>query len=159
VPDLVLAMAILLTGIVVGSAVRYGVESAARHAAIGNAVTLGRLGQAGLITAAALVAAAQVGVESTLLNVAFAITLGSALGGIALAFGIGSGPMVGNLIAARNLRKLYQTGQSIRIGAVEGRILEIGSTMVTIDTLDGTVQVPAARFGEENSVLLRERRR
>lgn len=156
-PDLVLAIVVVLVGTVAGSAARHGIESAATTAGIGNAVTLGRLGQTGLITAAALVAANQVGVESTLLNVAFAIIMGSALGGIALAFGIGSGPMVGNLIAARNVRKLYQAGQSIRIGDVEGRILEIGSTMVSIDTSEGTVQVPASRFGAETSVLLRER--
>jgi hypothetical protein len=156
-PDLVLAVAIVLAGVVFGGMARQGIESTARTAAIGNAVALGRLGQAGVITAGSLVAADQIGVESTLLIVAFAITVGSALGGIALAFGVGSGPMVSNLIAARNVRKIYQTGQSVRIGPVEGRILEISSTMISIDTSDGTVQVPASKFGEETSVLLRER--
>jgi hypothetical protein len=155
-PDLVLALTILLAGIVLGVSARHAIESAARTAGLGNPATLGRFGQAGLVTAAALVAADQIGIESTLLIVAFAITIGSALGGIALAFGIGSGLMVGNLIAARNVRKLYRPGQSIRVGAVEGRIVEIGPAGVAIDTPDGTVHVPARRFSEEVSTLLKE---
>ena len=155
-PDLAFAIAIVLAGFLLASAAGQGIESTARRAELGSAVTMGRLAQAGVMTAAALVAADQIGVESTLLIVAFAITVGSALGAIALAFGIGSGPMVGNLIAARNVRKVYRTGQLVRIGAIEGRILEVGSTMVAIDTSDGTVQVPASRFGQETSVLLKE---
>lgn len=156
-PDLILAIGIVLAGIVLGVSARHAIVSGARTAGLGNPETLGRLGQAGLVTAAALVAADQIGVESTLLIVAFAIALGSALGGIALAFGIGSGLMVGNLIAARNVRRLYRAGQSVRIGAVEGRIVEIGPAGVVLDTPEGTVHVPARRFSEEISMLVREK--
>jgi small-conductance mechanosensitive channel len=64
--------------------------------------------------------------------------------------------MVSNIIASHSLRKTYRVGQLVRIGSTEGRILEIGSTSVFIDTPDGTVQVPANRFANEASVSLRE---
>ena len=155
-PNVVLAAGILFVGVVLGNSARSGIVSAAASAGVGNADTLGRLVQIGVITASALVAADQIGVESTLLIVVFAITVGTSLGGVALAFGIGSGPMVSNIIASHNLRKALRVGQLVRIGSAEGRVLEIGPTAVSIDTADGTVHVPANRFAEEISVSLRE---
>jgi len=47
-------------------------------------------------------------------------------------------------------------GQSVRIGDVEGRILEFTPTSVIIATRAGQVLVPAKEFGERNAVMLAE---
>jgi small-conductance mechanosensitive channel len=155
-PNVVLAALIVFAGIVLGNGARSAAISTAETAGIDTGATLGRLVQAGVVTAAALVAADQIGVESTLLVVVFAITVGTTMGGLALAFGIGAGPMVSNMIAGKGVRKIYRVGQSVRIGSIEGRILEIGATSVTIEAPDGAVHVPATTFAREISVSLRE---
>jgi small-conductance mechanosensitive channel len=156
-PNVIIAAIVIAAGIVLGSGARAAVTSAAATAGVGNAATLGRLVQISVIAATALVAADQIGVESTLLIVVFAITVGTSMGGIALAFGIGSGTIVSNIIASHSVRKMYRPGQSVRIGSTEGRIIEIGTTSIAIDTADGSVHVPAELFSKEVSVLLRER--
>jgi len=47
-------------------------------------------------------------------------------------------------------------GQRIRVGEVQGRIAQIKTTGVVIDTPDGRVFVPAKEFSETISVLLNE---
>jgi small-conductance mechanosensitive channel len=83
-----------------------------------------------------------------------AIVAGSTFGAMALAFGLGSGPTVSNIIASYYLHKTYRVGQAIRIGDVRGTILEISPTSVALETAEGRVTVPAKRFTEEISVLL-----
>jgi hypothetical protein len=46
----------------------------------------------------------------------------------------------------------------VRIGSIEGRILEIGETSVVIETSDGRVHVPARLFSEQISTLLTDGR-
>jgi small-conductance mechanosensitive channel len=83
-----------------------------------------------------------------------AIVFGTAFGGAALAFGLGSGLSASNIISAHYLMKTYRPGQTVRIGGVQGRILEITRTDVILETPEGQVLVPARKFSEEASVLL-----
>jgi len=77
------------------------------------------------------------------------------VGGAALAFGIGSKETVSNILASYYLQKTYRVGQEVRIAGLEGRILEITSTAVSLDAPVGRVLVPARKFSEEASVLLK----
>ncbi|MDO9461327.1 MAG: mechanosensitive ion channel, partial [Alphaproteobacteria bacterium] len=79
---------------------------------------------------------------------------GALLGGVAIAFSLGSKSFVSNLIGARYLNKDYRVGESIRVGKIEGKIMEITSIAVVLETNEGRVTVPAQIFGEEVSLLL-----
>ncbi|MDX1409588.1 MAG: hypothetical protein R3330_15680, partial [Saprospiraceae bacterium] len=65
---------------------------------------------------------------------------------------------VSNIIASHYVIKTYQVGQTVRIGDLEGRIVGISLTAVEIETPEGICLVPAHRFSEETSVLLKEGR-
>jgi ribosomal protein S1 len=71
-----------------------------------------------------------------------------------LAFGLGAGTTVSNIIASRYVRKNYQVGQQIRIHELEGKILEINPTGIVVDTKSGRTFIPAKLFDTEASVLL-----
>ncbi|MGH9463447.1 MAG: mechanosensitive ion channel domain-containing protein, partial [Vicinamibacteria bacterium] len=61
-----------------------------------------------------------------------------------------------NVIASHYLNETYEVGQRIRVSDIEGRIVEIKSTGVIIDTSEGRVFVPAKEFSESISILLNE---
>ena len=156
IPNVFLAAVVIFFGVVLGSMARHAIASAAASAGVPSAGSIGRLGQVSVVVISAFVAADQIGIESTFLLLAVGITVGTTLGGVALAFGLGSGPIVANIVASYYVRRTYRLGSNVRIGAVQGRIVEISPTAVAVETADGRVQIPCRRFTEEVSVVLRE---
>jgi hypothetical protein len=88
------------------------------------------------------------------LTVLLAVVLGAMLGGVALAFGFGARTAVSNIMGSHYLRQVYQVGQTVRLGAIQGEIVAITTTAVVIKAQDGRVVVPAKEFSEAPSTLL-----
>ncbi len=153
-PKVFLALLVAFVGLVAGNLSRHWVATAVAKAGATYGEILGRISQIAIWLMAVVVGADQIGIQSTFLMLMVAILLGTTLGGAALAFGLGSGPAVGNIIASYYVSKNYRTGQTVRIGGVEGTIIEMTPTAVMIGTADGRVLMPARKFSEESSVLL-----
>lgn len=153
-PRLLLGVVIVLAGFLGGNLAYGAVHAAASSAGVRDGNVFGRAVQFLLFFVGFVVGAEQIGIRSTLLTVMVAIVFGTAFGGAALAFGLGSGLAASNIISAHYLMKTYRPGQTVRIGTVQGRILEITRTDVVIETAEGQVLVPARKFSEEASVLL-----
>ena len=109
----------------------------------------GHFARTGIVRAADLL-----GIQSTLLTVVVAVSLGALLGGATLAFGLGSSPAVANIIAVFYILKTYRVGQHVRVGDVEGEIVEITQTGVFIAVPEGRMLVPGRRFTDEVSLLV-----
>jgi len=62
------------------------------------------------------------------------ITVGLA---VALAMGLGSRDIAGQILAGIYVRELYQVGQQVRVGDLEGHIEEIGTVKTTVVTEEG----------------------
>ena len=153
-PRLLLGVGIVLAGFLGGNLAYGAVSAAAASSGVRDGNVFGRAVQFLLFFMGFVVGAEQIGIQSTLLTVMVAIVFGSAFGGAALAFGLGSGLAASNIISAHYLMKTYRPGQTVRIGDVQGRILEITRTDVVLETAEGQVLVPARKFSEEASVLL-----
>ncbi len=157
VPSLIAAAALLLVGIVIARSAKTAVTRAARNARITQSSALGSVVYGLIVVIAIVVALEQLGVNGRVLELTIAVTVGSALAAVALAFGFGAQGSVANMIAARYAAKLCRVGQSIRIDGVEGIVMEIVPTAVILETMDGTVAVPAVKFQESTVVLPRGR--
>ena len=153
-PRLLLGLVIVLAGFLGGNLAYGAVSAAATTAGVRDGNVFGRAIQILLFFMGFVVGAEQIGIQSTLLTVMVAIVFGTAFGGAALAFGLGSGLAASNIISAHYLMKTYRPGQLIRIGSIQGRILDITRTDVILDTPEGQVLIPARKFNEEASVLL-----
>lgn len=106
-----------------------------------------------------VITAVMTGLEQMAINVSFitnviVILLATTLGGLSLAFSIGSKELVANLLARRNLDR-YHPGDRIRIGHVEGAVIELTRTSIIVESDEGTVTIPAARFLEAEVTLLK----
>ena len=152
-PLAVAGLLIVLAGFVVSSLVRDLVSSAATSAGLAQADLLARTAQIIILFTAIILGIDQIGIDIMFLSVVVGIVLAAMLGGIALAFGLGARTHVSNIIAANQLRQIYQVGDKVRIGDFEGRLRDILVSRVIIETETGTVDVPAKIFDEEVTII------
>jgi small-conductance mechanosensitive channel len=96
----------------------------------------------------------QLGMDVSLFELILVISIASVALSIALAFGLGAGPSLSNVISGRYVRKNYEVGQRIRIRDFEGEILELLPTGVVLDTQGGRTFIPARMFDDSASILL-----
>jgi small-conductance mechanosensitive channel len=153
-PRVLVALVIVFGALVAGHLAHSAVNRAATVAGLAQAGLLARAVQAALVFLGVVTAADQLGIQSTLLTVVVATVIGTVLGGATLAFGLGSRVAVSNIVAMFYLLKTYRVGQVVRIGDVEGEIVEITQTGVFIASPAGRVLVPGRRFSEEISTLV-----
>jgi small-conductance mechanosensitive channel len=145
-PNLLVAAALLLAGVVLGGLVRERVERTAYQMDL--PVPAGRVAQVAVVAAFAITAAAQIAVSTLVLMVLVGIVLAAFAATLALAFGLGGREVARELSAGRYLRGAYETGQEISFDTVRGRIVSIDTAMTVLRTDSGdTVRVP-------NNVLL-----
>jgi small-conductance mechanosensitive channel len=153
-PRVLLGLLVVFMGVLAGNLANHALVTSTARGGVRYAQVVGRVVQGAILLVAIIVAADQVGIQSTLLMVTVAIVLGTTMGGAALAFGLGSGPTVSNIISSYYLQKTYRVGQQVSIGEIRGRIAEITPTAVVLEGDSGRVLVPARKFSEESSVLL-----
>lgn len=153
-PRVLVGLMIVFAGIIAGQISFATVHRTALAAGLPQAGLLARSVQLILIFFGIVTAADHVGIQSTLLTVVVATAVGAILGGATLAFGLGSRTAVSNIVAVFYLLKTYRVGQIVRIGEIEGEIVEISQTGVFIASAAGRVLVPGQRFSEEASILV-----
>jgi len=156
VPRVLVAVLILIAGLVLGNLARAALASTAGAATVFGA-GVGHLVRIAIVTAAVLIAVAELGVDIALLTAIFSVALAALLGGFALAFGLGARTAIANIIGSHYLRKTFEIGQTVRIGGVEGKIAELTATAVILEGPNGRTIVPAKQFGEMPSELLVKR--
>ncbi|MFO6380968.1 mechanosensitive ion channel domain-containing protein, partial [Pseudomonas aeruginosa] len=92
------------------------------------------------------VAVGQLEVKTDLLNYIIAIVLITVGLAAALALGLGSREVAGQIIAGIYVRELYQVGQQVKVGDVEGTIEEIGTVKTILLTEEGELVSLANRL-------------
>lgn len=152
-PLAVAGILIVLVGYVLSSLARDLVNSTATSVGLARADLLGRAVQIVILFTAVVIGVGQIGIDVAFLIMIAGIVLAAMLGGLALAFGLGARTHVSNVIAANQLRGLYQVGDRIRVGEFEGRIIDISVSRIILETENGTVDIPAKIFDEQVTVI------
>ncbi|MCQ2996890.1 mechanosensitive ion channel [Pseudomonas syringae] len=145
------AALVLMVGVLLAQLVNGLVRGGAEGVGLDYAAGLGRLAQGLVIIISISVAISQLEVKTDLLNHVIVIVLITVGLAIALALGLGSRELAGQILAGIYVRELYQVGQEVRIGDVEGQIEEIGTVKTTLLTDDGEL------VSLSNRVLLEQR--
>ena len=155
-PNLLAAVVIVLVGLIVARLVRKAATGGARSAGVVHAERIGRAGQVLVIVVAVVVALDQIGIDAQLLVTLLTVIVAAALGSAGLAFGLGARGTVSNIIASHYVTQSYRVGQTVRIGEIEGEIIQTTPTAVLLATSDGRLLVPAGRFNDVPSLLVTE---
>ncbi|QVM93025.1 mechanosensitive ion channel [Pseudomonas entomophila] len=145
------AALVLLAGVLLAQLANGLVRGAAEGIGLEYAAGVGRIVQGLVIIISISVAISQLEVKTDLLNHVIVIGLITVGLAVALAMGLGSREIAGQILAGIYVRELYQVGQQVRIGEVEGHIEEIGTVKTTLLTDDGEL------VSFSNRVLLEQR--
>jgi len=93
-----------------------------------------------VLVVAALVAAAQVGIEISVLVLLAAVLFGTAGIVAALALGLGLAPLSGNIAAGRYVQgNNISPGDEISVDGIQGTVEELGLASVTLKSEDGRI--------------------
>lgn len=136
-PKLLIAAALILAGVVLGGFARDYTERLAGQ--MDFPVALGRVVQITVFAIFAIIAAAELSIDTTILLTVIAILLAGIAATLALAFGLGGREIARALSAGRYVRHDYTIGQEISFDEVRGRITAIETTSTLLDTSDGRV--------------------
>jgi hypothetical protein len=154
-PSAIGGILIILIAIVGGTLVRNVIEQASSGLGLAQAALLARLAQISVVLSGLVIGIDQLGVNVDFLVLLSTVIAAAVFGGIALVFAFGTRQHLANLISAHYARKHYAPGDHIRVGAFEGRVLDIADGCVFIETDVGDVSVPAQQFSREPFVKLR----
>jgi hypothetical protein len=155
-PNLLAAILIALAGVIGSRVVRSAALRAAEAGGLQQARGVATAAEIVVVVLTVVIALEQLGVNGRVLELTVAVTVGSALAAVALAFGLGARASVANLIAARYVAGVLTVGQEVAIDDVRGTVLELTPTAVVLKTGDGQVYVPAQRFHDARTVVLLE---
>ena len=150
-PKMFAAALVLLAGILLAQLLNSMVKGAAEGVRLEYAAGLGRIVQGMVIIISVSVAIGQLEIKAELLNYVVVIVLLTIGLACALALGLASKSIVGEIIAGIYVRELYELGQNVQVNDVEGRIEEIG----TVKTI--LVNDAGEWFYLANSVLLEQK--
>lgn len=142
---------VLLVGVLLAQLVNGLVRGAAEGVGLDYAAGLGRVAQGLVIIISISVAISQLEIKTDLLNHVIVIGLITVGLAVALAMGLGSRDIASQIIAGIYVRELFQVGQQVQIGEVEGQIEEIGTVKTTVLTEEGEL------VSLSNKILLEQR--
>jgi hypothetical protein len=155
-PSAIGGVIIIVIGFTGGTLVRHVLEQASVGLGVGQSSLLGRLAQAVIVISCVVIGIDQLGVNVNFLIQLTTVTAAAVFGGIALVFALGTRQHLANLIGAHYARKHYAPGDYVKVGAFQGRIVDISDGCVFIETDQGDVSVPGQHFSSEPFVKIRK---
>jgi len=154
-PKVFAAGLVLLAGVLLAQLAAGLLRGAAEGVGLDYANSLGRIAQAMVIIISISVAIGQLEIKTDLLNNVIAIILISVGLAIALAMGLGSRDIAQQIISGIYVRELFEVGQTVRIGEIEGQIEAIGTVKTVLLTDTGELVSVANRQLLEQTVSSR----
>ena len=147
-PRVIGAVLVVIIGLFAAGLVRAGVEAALAGVNLGYERVVGGIVHGVIVLIVVSLAIGQLDIETELLNQVVAIVLFAGAAAIALALGLGTRDVAGNIVAGVYARDLYEPGTRIRYGDVAGTVIEVTSTSLVLQVTD------EKRITVPNSLLL-----
>jgi small-conductance mechanosensitive channel len=153
-PQFAIAVTLVVGGVVLGRLASAAIIKGGFRLSPLQARRLARLTRVAVVVAATLIAAAQLGLDVSLVTSFFLIAWAAALAAAALAFGLGAQETIANILAMHYVSQSYRVGQRVRVGPDEGRIVRTTRTAVYLENAEGELHVPGRQFADSRCVLL-----
>jgi small-conductance mechanosensitive channel len=155
-PNLLLAALLVFTGFIGGKLLRDIVSTTITKTGAAFGEVVGQFAFYVISTISILLAITQIGVDLAILTGIINIVLAAILFGAALAFGIGAKTSISNILASYYMQNRYHIGEIVKIDNIEGQVVEFTSTSIIIESDKGQYTIPAKKFSEESSILVKK---
>ncbi len=108
---------------------------------------------------AILLAVAQLGIDTTVVNLGVAAIFFGTAASLTLLVGLGGRDVAGQVAATRAARRLVREGDHLTLSDVAGTVLSVHPTSIEISDVDGNiVLVPSSRLVQETLTVVRVER-
>ena len=147
-PRILVAAAIVLLGVSLGQFVERIVRSyGSDRGGLEAPQIVGRVVYYAVVTVAVVLAAAQAGIETALVDRLVTLGMALSLGAVAVSFALASRTAMGNVIAARYLAKIAPVGSQLAVDGQKGTVERYEGTCVVLRTGPReVVAVPCSRL-------------
>lgn len=145
-PVLLTALIIFMIGLYLAKTIKKTVTSVFETMDLGGGKVLGNVLFYMIIIFVSITALNQAGIDTEIITSNFTIILGAFLFAAALALGLGSREVVGDLLRTFYTRKIYEVGDKVKFDKIEGRVEAIDNISVIIKTKSGKVVVPIKKI-------------
>lgn len=152
-PDIILAMLIVLIGLFGAGALRTFVTNTCDEVGLPAARTAGHLSYALCALVVGIMAASRLGFDTSFLASFMLILAGGIVATIALSIGLGAGPAIRNLIGTYSVRHFIQIGQQVQVGDMTGTVLDLTSMVIVLDVDGKRIVIPASRLNENPTTI------
>lgn len=141
-PTLFSAIIIFLIGIYIATFIRDLIRGATASLGMSAGKVVSNLVFYFLFVMVALTALEQAGMDTTVITSNMLIIMGSILAAAAISYGFASRHVLSNILAGYAGRNTFKKGQTIEIEGFKGKIIDITSTSVILDSGSEKIVIP-----------------
>lgn len=145
-PKVFIAIIILLVGYVIATKIKEVLVNITKSLGGNAGSVLGNILYYFIMIMVVITAIDQLGVSTSLISMNILIVVGIVLFAGALAYSYAAREILRNMLSSFYSKKNFYPGQHIRIGELEGEILEIDNTSVIIQTSDNKIIIPSSEL-------------
>ncbi|HXU20211.1 MAG TPA: hypothetical protein VN788_06490 [Verrucomicrobiae bacterium] len=143
-PNIVAALVLLILGSTVGQFAGQTVSQSAESSGIEFAPALGKLVSGIILFVCAMMAIAQLKIDTEIIRIVTGLVLGGAALAFGLSFGLGTRDIVRNIAAGFYVRKILVIGRPLEIAGQRGLLRAITATHVILQSGDSETTVSNA---------------
>jgi len=148
-PSILAALIVLMIGMMIARFVGGAVTRSAGDSGVDFAPVLGRAVSTLILFIVAVMAVAQLRIDTQLIKSVVLVVLGGFAAGLALSFGLGSREATRNIVAGFYARKLFQAGDDVEMGGRRGELIGITALQTLLESDGRTIAVPNRVFLDE----------
>lgn len=145
-PNIVAAILLLLLGSTVGQFAGRTVAHSAESAGLDFAPALGRLVSSAILFVCAMMAIAQLKIDTEIIRIVTALVLGGAALAFGLSFGLGTRDVIRNIAAGFYARKLVEIGRPLEIKGERGVLVAVTATHTVLESDGKETLLPNSEF-------------
>jgi len=154
-PVLLSAMVIFMIGMFAAKLIKKAIISVFDSMGVGGSKIIAGIIYYIILIFVLITALNQAGIDTEIITSNFTLILGAFLLAFAIAFGLGSRAVVGDLLRTFYARKTFAIGDKIKSKKIEGTIEGIDGIFATVRTSKGKIVVPIKQL-VENKIEIKE---
>ena len=148
-PNVIIAAITIVLALIVGRFANRIVDAGLAQFNLGFASIASTVAEAAIILFGAVIAASQLGFDTTIITANVAIIIAGVMATMVLAVGMGARNAVSNILGSYYTKEMYQKGKEVTIAGHTGSVQEVSSVGITLKTGRGDITIP-------NEVALRQ---
>lgn len=136
-PKVLGALFVILVGMFIAHVVKQSIHTAVNKMGMEYASSVARLAQIIIFVTTFSLAVGQLEIETQMLNIVFAIVLGSLGAAAAISLGLGTRSVSNNIISGVYIREQLQPGDEVTVDGFKGTVVYVGTVNTILENEQG----------------------